>query len=84
MERADVERVLDVLADNFGEGWAYHREDDCHIYIKNEFAKKPPHIKLHKDNGLMTCLCGQFQVGNVPIGHQITAEEFIKIIGEQA
>ena len=80
MERDDIGEVLDILADNFGEGWTYHKEDSVHLYLKNIHGKKPPHISIRKDNGLMTCLCGEFQIGEVSIGHQISSQDFIKIV----
>jgi len=80
MERFDVGEVLNVLAENCGEGWNFHKEDSVHVFLKNDFAKNPPHIRIRKDNGVMTCLCGQFQIGRVPIGYQITAEEFVKTV----
>ena len=80
MERVDVERVLDVFAENFGSGWAFHKEDSVHLFLKNENARNPPHVRIRKDNGMMECLCGQFQYEGMKIGYRIKADDFVKLV----
>ena len=77
--------VLDVLAENYQEGWSFHSEDNVHIFLHCTKAKKPPHLRIRKDNGMMEVLNGaNFQVGDVSIGNRLTVEQFIGLVRDCA
>ena len=83
MEREDVERMLDVLADNHVEGWNYHSEDSCYLYISNKkHFKKEKHIRIRKDTGMLECLNGiKFYVDGVGTGlWRMPCDEFVRIV----
>jgi hypothetical protein len=82
MERQEVEQLLDILAEHWDEGWTYHSENDIHIFLHNAKFKKPPHMRIRRDNGIIECLNGiTFRYGpdNV-IGWRMPCQDFIDLV----
>jgi len=81
---SDIEELLDIMSKDLADGWEYHSDDLVNLYIKNIRFKypRPPHVRIRKDNGLVTCLNGlTFRNGpdNI-IGWQMPCKTLLQII----